>query len=457
MGTVIARAVPRTAATTRPPALDASAIVALRIGILMLALLAAAPAIGLRRSLMLIGLAALVLAVAGLRHPRLGLFGVGILCAVDPMMQSFVLTGGLLRWNTFNYFLLLVAALFIPSLVRRRGAPMRLLQATLLLLVLELMVSHDRPRGMQDLLGITAILGILTYVGRPGLRRADWYWLAIVVGAISAVGGAIFFRQQASLPEINPNAWAVFPVSAVLLCCLAVPFAAGHRHGTALLAVLTGVSCAWVFLSGSRGNMLVALTGVAYLFISLRTFGRRLTLAGIGALIVLAAAVQFSDLQARAVTRVSVLFSHDATLNDRTSHRSELVLAGWYLFLDHPLGVGTGGFTNAWERLGRRDGLAAVDNYRRMSAHAGWIKVLAENGAPGALLLAGFASSFALVGLRSRRRRPFLLGCLVSAVIGISLISTEYQNKALWFLAAAGIVMLGPDSLLQPARTRRTA
>jgi hypothetical protein len=46
------------------------------------------------------------------------------------------------------------------------------------------------------------------------------------------------------------------------------------------------------------------------------------------------------------------------------------------------------------------------------------------------------------------------LGLLTTAVLALELISTEYQSKGLWFMAAATMAMLGAGS---PLRRRRRA
>ncbi|HET8634166.1 MAG TPA: O-antigen ligase family protein [Gemmatimonadales bacterium] len=410
--------------------------------IVELVVLSSALVIGLRAALMLLAGTAFLGAVVGLRSPRVGLLSIGMLCVMEPLLQSFMLTGGLFRWNTLNYWLLAVTVVSLPFLLRRRGLPFRLLQALLLLLIFELFMSQDRARGLQDALGMAAVLGLLAYFGRARLTRDDWLWCGIVCGMLSAAGGAVYFIQRESLPAINPNAWAGFPLAGLVALALAAPFTAHRRGSSTLVSLLATVTAAWIFLSGSRGNMLMAAATVAYLLACLRGLSRRAVLVGLAGLVMMVAAAAFPALQARAFKRVSVLFDSSATMRDKTSHRSELVLAGWYIAQDHPLGVGTGGFTKAWERLGRRPGLASVDAYRRMSAHAGWIKILAENGIPGALLLAAFVASFAVTGWRQRRRSALRVGLWASVTLGLAFISTEYQTKAIWFLAAGAMVML---------------
>ena len=409
---------------------------------------------GLRVAVALLTVLGFAAAIAGLRRPRLGLLGAGILCTLDPLMNSLVFTGGLLRWNTFNYLLLLVALLWLPLFWRRRDGSLRLIEACAVLLALEVIISPDWAQGVQDLAGLCAVFGLTVYVARRRFSRADWYWLGVVCGTLAAAGGVVFFLQRSALPAINPNAWAFFPLTALFAVCIALPCSFDRRHGPLVLTSLAGVLLVWVFLSGSRGSMLVAAACGVYLILAMRGIGRRATLVAIAGLTLLATATQFTDLQQQSLERVRMLFDTRARLVDRTSHRSELLLGGWYIFLDNPLGVGTGGFTAVWRDMDRRDGIPAADRYRDKAVHAGWVKVLAENGVPGFALLAAFVASFAVRGMRRPYRSMRALGVLTTAVLGLELVTTEYQSKGLWFLAAATMAMLGAGSPLRQRRRR---
>ncbi|MGE5093148.1 MAG: O-antigen ligase family protein [Bacillota bacterium] len=410
--------------------------------------------IGLRASVAMLTVLGFAAAIAGLRRPRLGLIAAGVLCTLDPLMSSLIFTGGLLRWNTVNYLLLLVALLWLPLFWRRRDGSLRLIEACAVLLALELIISPDWRQGTQDLAGLCAVFGLVVYLGRRRFSRADWYWLGVVCGTLAAAGGVVFFLQRASLPVINANAWAFFPLTGLFAVCIALPCSLDRRRGPLVLTSLAGVLMVWVFLSGSRGSMLVASVCGVYVVLAAHGIGRRATLLAIAALTLLATTTQFTDLQRQSLERVRILFDSQAKLVDRTSHRSELLLGGWYIFLDNPLGVGTGGFTAVWRDMDRRDGIPAADRYRDKAVHAGWVKMLAENGLPGFALLAAFVMSFAVRGLRRPYRSMQALGLLTTAVLALELISTEYQSKGLWFMAAATMAMLGAGS---PLRRRRRA
>ena len=132
--------------------------------------------IGLRASVAMLTVLAFAAAIAGLRRPRLGLIAAGVLCTLDPLMSSLIFTGGLLRWNTVNYLLLLVALLWLPLFWRRRDGSLRLIEACAVLLALELIISPDWRQGTQDLAGLCAVFGLVVYLGRRRFSRADCRW-----------------------------------------------------------------------------------------------------------------------------------------------------------------------------------------------------------------------------------------------------------------------------------------
>jgi O-antigen ligase len=149
---------------------------------------------------------------------------------------------------------------------------------------------------------------------------------------------------------------------------------------------------------------------------------------------------KMSDLGASSEKRFDKLFDSSISYSQRTSGRSVLATGGWYLFLEHPLGVGTGGFSYSYATLDREN----IDFHRgrRMQAHSGWIKTLAENGLPGIVLLVSYVWSFALRGWLRRKDGLFLIGLLPSVVLSITFLSTEFQGKGNWFLASAASVLL---------------
>ncbi len=400
-------------------------------------------------ALTVIGFAA---ALAGVVNPAAGLMGVAILGALDAVSRVFVFTGGLLRWNTLSYFLLAAAVIGWRTLSRLKGRSIVLLVLFLVLLVVEIPLGTDLENGLAHVLSLAAILGLLVFVLR-GTRQADvWPWVAIVSGFLAAGGGFAFYRHGALGDLINPNAWVYLPLTALLLADVALavsPMSAAARRTIVVLSVL---NLGWAFLSGSRGGFFAAVVAMTYLVLGGRTSFK----ARVGALVALAgvAAVTglFGDLQEEMDARLTKLLDPTRTLASRTSGRSDLAIAGWHVFLEHPLGVGTGGFAAAGEELGRRENLSLYRGRGATQAHSAWIKTLAENGVPGILLFAGFVLSFVLTGFRRRRDGLFGLGLLTTAVLAVSFLSSEFQAKGLWLFVAAAMVTLEARPRLGDAR-----
>ncbi|HET9985617.1 MAG TPA: O-antigen ligase family protein [Longimicrobiales bacterium] len=419
-----------------------------RLFVLTLLAWAVSPAVGFRPALAVLMLAGFACMIVGLRRPGTGLAGIALLATLDPLMNAVFFSGGGLPWNTLNYWLLFVSLAFAPLLLRGGEVSVRLLQAFAGFLALGLLATPDLLRGVQDLFGLCAFFGLYVYFTREGLGSEDRLWAGIVGGAAGAAGGLPYFALQAQLPRINPNAWAFFPLTALFAIALAYPFAASARHRV-LLWVLAAANLVWTFLSASRGGLLGALCCVAFLAVLTRGGWYRAALAlGLGLVVILAlgrVSPRLATLEEHAVGRVRLLFDPHARITDRTSHRSELVVGGWHIFLEHPFGVGTGGFATTWRELGRREGASRWRLGRQVDAHAGWVKILAENGAVGMLLFAVFVGSFAVVGWRRPDRVLRGLGLLATAALTLGFMTTEYQSKGLWFLAA------GVASLLAPA------
>jgi O-Antigen ligase len=404
---------------------------------------AAGAAVGLTASLAILTGLGFLAAAVGLRFPPIGLLGIGMLCALEPLMTVYLFTGGLLRWNTFNYWLLLTVVLFPSWALIRGDLQVALFFAAVLLLALELLPSPDWIGGAQDVLALAAGFGLLVYFRRAIAYPEAWFWMGILTGAVSAGGGMLFFAQEAQLPVINPNALAFLPVTALFAACLSMPLVALRGRGQVSLALLSGFNLAWIFLTGSRGSMLVGTVCSLFLVLSVRGLGPRAIATTLVALLTVGSIAQFPKLREMALGRVGLITSPTESLLTRTSGRSDLALAGWYMFTNHPLGVGTGGFATKLYSLDHQRGVADWATGHRKPAHSGWVKLLAENGAPGFVLLGGFVVSFLITGWRSGSRSLFLLCALTTTSLSLGFLSTEYQSKGLWFLAAGTIALLG--------------
>src|SRR5262249_43705200 len=152
--------------------------------------------------------------------------------------------------------------------------------------------STDREGGVQHVLNIVTIFGMLAYLARAPRTAEQWYWVAIVNGVMAGVGSLLFYVKEESLPEVNPNAWSFFPLTAVF--CITLSFAVpGNRKGRLLRALLAGLNGAWVFLSGSRGSFLIAVCCFLFIVVQLGRSGRLVPILGIVAAVALLLVSEF--------------------------------------------------------------------------------------------------------------------------------------------------------------------
>ena len=409
--------------------------------------LAVSLAFGFTAGLLLLTVLGFGSTLVGLVHPLAGFLGVGLLCTLDVVMRVYLFTGGLFRWNLFNYLLLVAMALAAPRLIRRNDAHGRLLQVLLLVLILELAWSLDRTLGLLHILTASIYFGVLRYLLPFASAPNAWYCLGLINGTVATIGGAVFFLQQESLPPIDANALSYFPLTGLLSCVLAYPFVSNSRPRARLLERLAIGNAYWVFLTGSRGALLVALFGLGWLVAQLP--GRRARLAFFGWALLLGCLIlpSFRD-TGHSVARLDRSLDPSYTVSERTSGRSELVLAAWRVFRERPFGIGTGSFPKTWARLSGDQ--ASGGRYARgleKDTHSAWFKVLAENGFVGELVLLAFVFSFAAVGWmrRHQRRGALALGVLATGTLSLAFATTQFQGKGVWLLAASVAALLHAD------------
>ncbi len=190
------------------------------------------------------------LAVIGLGHPRLGLLGIGMLCALNEIAAPFLLTGGWWRYNALNYWLIFVAFLFLPHILSLSRWQSRFLIALMLLLAVEILLSPDWPTGMQQVAGFSAVFGLLVYFRRVVRDAKAWYGLGVVSGVLAAGGSAAFVlqRQLGTLPYVNPNVWSDLPLTAMVGIGLAF---VSRSRWFASHSCSSGCNCAAHYFSAS--------------------------------------------------------------------------------------------------------------------------------------------------------------------------------------------------------------
>ncbi len=399
-----------------------------------------APAIGFRGSLALLTALGFTAAFFGYGRPALGVLGLTLLCTIDPMTRHYL--ASTIRWNTFNYFLLAVMV-FSPTFLWRVGDPhSKILKVFIALMAIQLVISPAPEEGIQHLLGIVSIFGLMVFVSQAGDDPDLWYMVGVVNGLAGAIGGCVFLLLKSSLPYMNPNAWALFPHCAIFCICLGFTASASRPGGQLILGSLATINATWAFLSGSRGGILISLVGMAYLLFSMKRTTHRIAALGFSVAIVLVALNGFSQMEDSAIHRITKMMDDEESAAGRTSGRSDLALAAWHMVKAHPLGVGTGAFGETWAEIGFVPGFSGFKRGEVFPAHAAWAKVLAENGWPGMLLLMTYVASFTWSGMRTTRPGGAAFGMLVTAVLCGSFFWTEFQGKAAWLLAAGAATQI---------------
>jgi O-antigen ligase len=389
--------------------------------------------VGFQFGLLLVSLLALSIAIAGLKRSFIGMLGIGMLATLDPLSRGLLADEGIWRWNTFNYLLISIAIFSANSIFKKATLQHWVLLLFVSLLALELAITEDFGNGVQQLLGAVSAFGFVAYLIKVERLPGIWYSLGIVNGFLGALAGLSYYLQDNGLPYLNPNALVHSPLAALASICLAFLEARTARQ-TQKLVILAGLNMILVFLSGSRGGLLVGALSILYILACAKSIAG---LKSIRALFLVSAAAAlfigpFSDLGRNASSRVMKLFDSERSIDNKTSGRSDIAFAGWQIFKDHPLGVGTGGFDQAFAELDI-EGLAFAGHQKQ--AHSAWVKILAENGIPGIALLLLFVGSFATGGVRMRKQGLAGLGFLAAASLAVGFLSTEFQSKDLWLVA----------------------
>jgi hypothetical protein len=424
----------------------------LRFVTLVLLIWASSLIIGFEASLTILTILGFAAAAVGLRQPVVGLFGIGLLATMDAPMRHFLSVGGFFRWNTLNYWLLIAMVINVSFLIRLNDPHSRILQIYFGLLAVQLLISPLLMDGIHDLLSIVTMFGLLVYFAKAAEDHHAWYWLGLVSGVLAATGGLVFYILQENLIEINMNAWATFLTTSLLMICLSSVFSKNQPRRWFILFIVAVVNSAWVFLSGSRGNMIIALCCLFYLILMMRGLSWG-TFALILAIILgYSLSISFIDQQAFALHRLDKLFDLTISLESRTSGRSTIAYLGWQIFLDNPFGIGTGAFRAVFP--GYENPFLSPSG-PGTPAHSAWVKTLAENGIPGIIVLAIYVCSFAFVGLRKGQKELAMLGMFVTLIISVTFLSMEFQNKGIWFLAAGTTVLMQRENIIRHLKRGR--
>lgn len=384
------------------------------------------------------GLAALLW---GFKKPDIGILALAFLCTIDVLSRVIVFGRGLLPWHTFNYVLILMSFAFFRDLLRTRSIPAGIMAAFVAVLAGWLLLSTGEAydAGQSTILSVACYFGVMAGFARMRAVDRMWFYQALMTGIAAAFVGVLYYLRMDTIPVINYNAWAYVPLMGILGSVLGFHQAGRWKNGQLILLALSSVNLLWVFLSTSRGTLLVAVICMLYLFLGMRKAVHRVSAIGILVVAAVLAGMLFGDEQESTINRITALFDPERDVANRTSGRSDLAAGAWIMFKENPLGLGTGSFSQAWKRLGYDE--AGSQYGTRRAAHSAWLSTLAENGVTGMLLQSAFALSFALVGFTRREKHLRALGVLVAVILTVAWLTTEFQGKGLWYLAAGTAVL----------------
>lgn len=385
-----------------------------------------------------------IAAVIGLRSPVIGLFGIGMLSVLDEVNRRFLFGGGggLLRWNTLNYWLLFIAIIYFQFIIGLSDLQSRILRVFIALLSLGILVSPNISEGVQDVFSTVVSFSLVVYFVRAIREEESLYWLGIVNGVLGVVGGLVFYLQIDILPYIDPNVWAYLPLTA--LFSLSLAFHEGHitNRNTKIILFMSVINFGWIFLSGSRGNMLSGIVCLIYLFTKIQGLTWRFVVVVVSVILGFWLTISFAEQQTYVLERFERTFNLDYSLSRRTSTRALIFQAGWDLFLEHPLGVGTGGFKTISSE-------AEILRGESKSPHSAWVKTITENGVLGIITLTAFTVSFAIVGWQKQEQGLLSLGLFISTSLVLTLVSKVFGGVGLWFFVAWGMVILHSENMIK--------
>ena len=408
------------------PSVVSAAGIALTVGAVLAFL--GAGYFSFEQSMMAIALATAGALVAFVVSPGIGLLGIGLLCTFDVPIRVYVFTNASLRYNTINYVLLAVGVPLSLYLWRLGNRQTRWLVAFIALLAIGVTWSPDRFLGAQTLLDLLPAVTLIACFARAVRMPDVLRWMAQLNATAAAACLLAYFAIGPGENTTNVNALAQVPIAALASLALAAS-QPGVIRNWQVVGLLATANLGLVFLTASRGGLAVGgILAVYVVFSSPHAWWRSYMIA-LCAMVLVLASTRFVAEYNATVVKWSWLVNEEMTLSQATSTRSDLIRYGWSVFRAQPLGVGTGGFIDATDDMGRRGG---------RPAHSAWVKTLAENGVPGIVLLAGFLLSFR----RPKHEDPARLGLLVICVAGAAFLFVEFQSKSVWLLVAGAAALL---------------
>lgn len=269
---------------------------------------------------------------------------------------------------------------------------------------------------------------------RSVLRCYGWWTGAVAVAML--LGAAGESEGRAVIIGQDPNVTACyFAVGAVCVAGDALDSAAGWRLGR--LALALAAVCAMtaaILKTGSRGGMLVFVSGMLGLGACGNKAGRGRRVLIAGAVIAVLAFMVMREIEQGTAVASRLI---GAWADGDNSGRTQIYDAAWAMFWERPL-LGYGGAYNLF-LLGAKLAYTSGSLYHR-DAHNLMLAILTEVGLVGGL---PFAGAFLLaawnawrLGTRTGEAVPFALMC---AQFTANTSLTGYHQKLFWIVFAAAV------------------
>lgn len=383
-------------------------------------------------------------------NPILGFLSITVLLVLDPMIRGYVLVGGLFRWNTINYWLIVFTIANSKLLLNNLTRHLKAVIAFILLIFIQLAYTNDFENGILSILGIFSIIALYTYVisVKQYNIKLILYYCSLVAGYAGLLTGLIFFRENSfqvytlshyynlgltidDMEAINANSFAVTLVAPIMITTVAFSFLKDKRHRFILFILSLGNLILLTF-TGSRGALLTGIVSL-YFMLTKKTNALKLIFwALIGYYILSMSAPLLENVDSSIARKIYVLFNDDASVSQKTNDRSDIALIGYQMFLENPLGVGTGNFSYTFKKFTMYSFSDLSISQTTKQSHSAFIKIMAENGIFGILLFLLFISTY----YYNKKNPIYKNGIYFILAALATFLSSEFQHKPIWFVGA---------------------
>lgn len=314
-------------------------------------------------------------------------------------------------------------------------------------------------RQLADFLRLLLLPMLAVAVAR--LRPARLFD-ALVLGCIASgilvllrLGGVLDLDPRHSFTSINRIAYGIACAFALFYLLLRITLVAGNIDSRRWLDVgaVAAIAMLVAFANDGRsGILLVLMFGIATLMHAPMSLARRLSAAGLIAVLTagLVAAspqlrhrVQQGTLELNVVAQADVRRDAGALAETSVGQRLTMLTVAADLVQERPLlGHGTGGFGPAFEDWQRR-WIGEVRHPRYLDPHNDFLSILVQQGVPGLVLLIMFYAAILRTSRRSADRTTRAFGTGVAGFLVVAgMINSVWGGHAEGWLTTLAVAAL---------------